>query len=174
MRVSLKPFPGSSCEAVTALTVDIARSSSRLTLRYGVSGSIGGLLLPPATAPKPADNLWQHTCFEVFVASAGAPAYYEFNFSPSSEWAAYGFIGYREGMRNLEIAAPLIEARSAANSYELSAALDVASLPKGAWRVGLSAVIEQASGRKTYWALAHPSAKPDFHQADSFILELPA
>lgn len=174
MRANLKPFPGSSCEAVTALAVDVARNSGRLTLRYAVSGSIGGLLLPRTAAPKRAENLWQHTCFEVFIGSANAPAYCEFNFSPSTEWAAYGFTGYREGMRNLEMATPVIKAQSNVDSYELSAALDVANLPKGSWRVGVSAVIEEASGRKTYWALAHAAAKPDFHHADSFILELPA
>ena len=41
------------------------------------------------------------------------------------------------------------------------------------WRLGLSAVIEDTSGGKSYWALAHPPGKPDFHHADCFALELP-
>lgn len=41
------------------------------------------------------------------------------------------------------------------------------------WRLGLSAVIEEGSGCVSYWALAHPSAKPDFHHPGSFILTLP-
>jgi hypothetical protein len=40
------------------------------------------------------------------------------------------------------------------------------------WRVGLSAVIEDTSGRKSYWALAHPPGKPDFHHEDCFAHEL--
>jgi hypothetical protein len=40
------------------------------------------------------------------------------------------------------------------------------------WRLGLSALIEDASGRKSYWALAHPPGKPDFHHADCFAYEL--
>ena len=37
----------------------------------------------------------------------------------------------------------------------------------------LSAVIETTDGAMSYWALAHPSAKPDFHHPDSFVLDLP-
>jgi hypothetical protein len=35
----------------------------------------------------------------------------------------------------------------------------------------LSALIEDQNGGKSYWALAHPPGKPDFHHADSFALE---
>jgi hypothetical protein len=48
-------------------------------------------------------------------------------------------------------------------------------LPSDApWLLGLSAVIEEMNGRLSYWALAHPPGKPDFHHADCFALELPA
>jgi hypothetical protein len=32
-------------------------------------------------------------------------------------------------------------------------------------------VIEDTSGHKSYWALAHPPGKADFHHSDSFALE---
>jgi hypothetical protein len=119
-----------------------------------------------------ADELWQHTCFEAFVRPSAGPGYYEFNFSPSTQWAAYGFDGYRSGMRvATEIDAPRIELRSTVESYTLQAALELdgLSLP---WRLGLAAVLEETNGRKSYWALAHPPGKADFHQADCFALEL--
>lgn len=43
----------------------------------------------------------------------------------------------------------------------------------GPWEASLSAVIEEADGTISYWALAHPSDKPDFHHPDSFVLDLP-
>jgi hypothetical protein len=43
--------------------------------------------------------------------------------------------------------------------------------PKALWRLGLSALIEDTGGHKSYWALAHPPGKPDFHHADSFAHE---
>ena len=39
-------------------------------------------------------------------------------------------------------------------------------------RLGLSAVIEDDSGKLSYWALKHPSGKPDFHHPDTFVLEI--
>ena len=49
------------------------------------------------------------------------------------------------------------------------------SLPGDApWRLGLSAVIEETTGRKSFWALAHPPGKADFHHPDCFAFELPA
>ena len=67
-----------------------------------------------------------------------------------------------------------IEVRSSPDCYTLQASLDLDSLSlprKALWRLGLSAVIEDISGRKSYWALMHPAGKPDFHDADSFVHE---
>lgn len=107
--------------------------------------------------------------------SSGAE-YYEFNFAPSTQWAAYRFSDYRSGMRAAaEIGGLPIETRSSPDCYTLQATLDLdrlSDLPRNAlWRLGLSAVIEDMSGRKSYWALAHPSGKPDFHHADGFAYE---
>ena len=42
------------------------------------------------------------------------------------------------------------------------------------WELGLSAVLEEKDGTKSYWALAHSSEeKPDFHEAACFIAHLP-
>jgi hypothetical protein len=50
----------------------------------------------------------------------------------------------------------------------------VVDLPVSAERLALSAVIEDVDGGLSYWALVHPSSKPDFHNARSFTLVLPA
>ena len=41
-------------------------------------------------------------------------------------------------------------------------------------KLALSAVIEELDGTKSYWALAHPPGKPDFHHPDCFALTLEA
>jgi hypothetical protein len=75
-------------------------------------------------------------------------------------------------MASAEVAVPRIEFERTAQRCILRAAL---TLPdEGAWRLGLSAVIEETNGRKSYWALSHPPGKPDFHHSDCFALELPA
>jgi hypothetical protein len=175
MRYRLKRHPDSLCAAVTGIEVDVVRPrAGSLLLCYAVAGNIGDLLLPPVTARERADELWRHTCFEAFIRVAPVGAYYELNFAPSTQWAAYQFSGYRTGMRvATEIGAPKIEVRSAPESYTLQVSLDLdEASPTSRWRLGLSAVIEEANGRISYWALAHPPSKADFHHSDCFAGEL--
>ena len=172
MRHTLRLHPDSHCAAATRIEADVARPHpGGLILSYVVSGRISDLRTPPIVAAARADELWRHTCFEAFVRPSAGPGYYEFNFSPSTQWAAYRFDSYRSGMRvATEIGAPRIEVRSTADSYTLQAALELdgISFPL---HLGLSAVLEETNGRKSYWALAHRPGKPDFHHSDCFTLE---
>jgi hypothetical protein len=172
MRHTLRLHPDSLCAAATKIEADIVRPRpGSLILSYVVSGRIGDLLLPPVVAPARADELWQHTCFEAFVRASAGPGYYEFNFSPSTQWAAYRFSGYRSGMIATEFGAPRIEVRSSAETYTLQAAVELDGL-SSPLHLGLSAVLEETNCRKSYWALMHPPGKADFHHADCFTLEL--
>src|SRR5262249_21126714 len=146
---------------------------------YVVTGDPDRLSLPPRGAPDRADELWRHTCFEAFLAGRGAATYFELNLAPSRRWAAYRFDGYRKGMQPAGgLEAPRIGLQRRPNGLELYAELDLGAMTDlpahGPWRLGLSAVIEEADGRISYWALAHPSGKPDFHHADCFAAELVA
>jgi hypothetical protein len=175
MHLALRLHPDSLCLAATRIDVDVARSpAGSLLLTYIVIGKIGDLRLPPVTAAARTDGLWRHTCFEAFVRPLPGEAYYEFNFAPSTQWAAYRFDRYRSGMRvATEIGAPWIGVQAAPERYALQAALDLSRLPRDApWRLGLAAVIEETSGRLSYWALAHPPGQPDFHHSDCFACEI--
>jgi hypothetical protein len=176
MRLALKLHPDSTSAAASSVEVEVTRPrDGALTLSYVVIGKISAIRMPSVVAPARADGLWQHTCFEVFLAVRPNAGYYEFNFSPSTQWAAYRFSGYRSGMQVAsEIAAPTVELSSRPGSYSLQAALDLdwANMPRDArWRLGLSAVIEETNGNKSYWALAHRPGKPDFHNNDCFTHE---
>ncbi len=176
MRLALKLHPDSTCAAVTGIAVEITRPRpGSVALAYLVTGKTTDLRLPPLAAPVRADELWKQTCFEAFFRISPGAQYYEFNFSPSTQWAAYRFTGYRSAMRVAdEIQAPPITADLQTGCYILTAALkpDQMKLPSGGkWQVGLSAVIEERNGRKSYWALAHPPGKPDFHHSDCFTYE---
>jgi len=177
MRLALKLHSDSRCEAAAQIDVDIARPpGGRLILSYSVNGNIGDLYLPPVTSATRADDLWQHTCFEAFVRCSASDAYYEFNFAPSTQWAAYQFDGYRRGMCIASnISAPAIEVQTRPGVFTLQASLQLgqlSSLPRDTgWHLGLSALIEETNGRTSYWALAHPPGKPDFHPPDCFTHE---
>src|ERR1700686_616462 len=121
MRQTLRLHPDSLCVAATQIEADIAppRPGS-LILSYVVSGRVGDLRLSPAVAAARSRVLWRPTCFEAFVRPSAGTGYYEFNFSPSTQWAAYRFDSHRSGMRvATEISTPRIEVRSNAETYTL-------------------------------------------------------
>jgi hypothetical protein len=175
MREVLRLHPDFRCPA--RIEVDAARPApGRLALRYALIGEIGAFAVPPLATPARADGLWRRTCFEAFLAAGPGEGYLEFNFSPSSQWAAYAFGAYRAGMGPAELPAPpLIEVATRPDRLELRASVDLAGLvpPGSPWRLGLCAVIEAADGALSYWALAHPPGCPDFHHPSAFILDLP-
>lgn len=172
VRQNLILHPECRLPAVTGIAVEVSRSGGALALRYIVEGDIADLRLAPASAPVRADELWRHTCFEAFIREPDREAYFELNFAPSTQWAAYAFEAYRDGMGEAPLAAPRIDVRAASERFEMDVVLQAPVLLGGA-RLALSAIIEENSGAKSFWALAHPPGKPDFHHADGFALELP-
>lgn len=144
----------------------------QLLLRYRVDGH-EKLLIPPFGGVGRADELWRTTCFELFVQGEGATDYAEFNFSPSRRWAAYRFSDYREGMRELPMGhEPVCEIAEGERFFVMDVRMPTATLPARPWRVGLSAIIEEESGAKSYWALAHAPGRPDFHHPACFALSI--
>jgi len=154
--------------------VEIGRADSGcLVLEYRVSGRIADIELPPLTEASRGDELWKHTCVEAFVGASSRNGYYEFNWAPSQQWAAYQFNGYRSGKRVLsEISDIRFDVEAMTDRFTLRTSLrmdQLTDLPRNApWRLGLSAVIEDRQGRLSYWALAHPPGKPDFHHEACF------
>lgn len=177
--------PAAPCPAVAGLEARVSRlDDGGLCVAYELSGEVERLRLPQRAAGF-ADGLWQHTCFELFLAEPGNPAYREFNFSPSGQWAAYAFGDYRQpdpdfrhaaAPASVPVPAPAISMRHAPRRLELEARVPAALLPPlgTALELGLSAVVEGEDGSIAWWALAHPGPRPDFHRRDAFILRLPA
>lgn len=146
-----------------------------LQLRWRVEGS-SALVLPSAAGRGRADGLWQTTCFELFLKPEGGAGYVEFNLSPSQRWNAYLFDDYRQGMRAWDVPrAPVCTMRAGSTFAIFDAAIPRGGLPAEPCAMGLSAVIEEQGGAKSYWALAHPeTGAPDFHHAACFASRLEA
>src|SRR5215472_3780349 len=123
MRQTLRLHPDSSCVAVTHIDVEVLRlQAHNLTFAYVVTGTIRDLAVPSMADATRTDELWRHTCFEAFVGNSQSVAYYEFNFAPSTQWAAYRFSGYRTDMHvETEINAPQITVRSSPECCVLQA-----------------------------------------------------
>lgn len=173
MRLVLTPHPDFPSDAITAIEVEIVRGGpERLELVYRARGDVARLLVPAPSDPERTDGLWASTCFELFARPAGGEAYCEFNFAPSSQWAAYAFDGYRAGMRELALETPAIEISASDDVFELRVAVEASALCAGV-SLALTAVIEETSGAKSYWSVRRAVGKPDFHHAESFAVELP-
>ena len=180
LRAQLRCHPSTPAGVPLSLSVEIRSQVDALRVRYTLRGDTAALRIPKPAAPVPADGLWRHTCFEAFVAAHGDTAYREFNFSPSSEWAAYRFSSERERdavseERERVLLTPLL-AHTTARTLTLTVRIPATALPRSpaTLALGLSAVIEENDGHLSYWALHHPHEKPDFHHSDGRTLRLPA
>ena len=179
--LALTCYPSAPCGYVRAVSVRADWvSDCLLALHYRVEGEVGELQLPPRCPSAHTDRLWQHTCFEAFVKLGDRRAYLELNFSPSSEWAIYSFDDYRRGRkpRVPEYPPEIMSERRSEDLLEVDVTVHLDGLFAEHARtdrlhLGLTAVLEDRRGQLSYWALAHPSARPDFHHADSFALSLP-
>jgi hypothetical protein len=175
--IDLRCHPAKRTETVRAIQVLVRRSASvELRMTFRLDGDFRRIRVSPSGVPRIATQLWRHTCFEAFIAAEGRPAYHEFNFAPSGEWAVYAFCGYRNGgLLADEMMRPDIAVRSTGSRLELDTLIRLdrlSAIHAGAsLRIGLSAVIEASDGL-SYWALRHPAGKPDFHHADGFALLL--
>jgi hypothetical protein len=174
-RCRLYPFAHDEMPWVQGVEAALsALDNGTVNLAYRLRGDLAGLSIPGPARPRRADGLWRHTCFELFVATAGASAYQEFNFAPSRQWAAYTFRTYRErSAEPWQPAVPRIQITRQSERIELAVTLAPASLPPAHGRIGLAAVVEARDGQLGYWALNHPLARPDFHHPQSFVLEWP-
>jgi len=98
-RALLFAHPDAAGEAVWSIAADVQLTpGTTLVCHYSLHGDMSQVRVPGARAGRRADDLWKHTCFEAFVAADYTPGYFEFNFSPSLDWAAYRFADYRAGM----------------------------------------------------------------------------
>jgi hypothetical protein len=164
--------------AVRGIQARVRRSpDGALALTFRLDGELALLRVAAPGVPRIAHQLWEHTCFEAFVAVDGAAAYHEFNFAPSGEWAGYAFSSYRNvaGLAD-DTLAPHLVVRFADDRLELDALVALDRLSpvhaRAPLRLGLAAVIELTDGTLSYWALCHPAGKPDFHHADTRVLRL--
>lgn len=179
--LALTHHPSTPCPVIRHFAVNVSRTADgELSLVYSVAGEISRLRLPaPASQiPQRADELWRHACFEAFIQAKGSEGYHELNFAPSGDWACYRFEAYRVGMADAPIVhTPRLAFRQEPHQLVLKARLNLndlsASLGGSDLRLGLSAVMETEDGDISFWALAHPPGRPDFHHAAGFALPLP-
>ena len=174
----LAPHPTSSASSlVWQIESKVEYLELTLNLVYRVRGDLSELLIPnPCAMSSREDNLWQETCFEVFLRQRNqTQQYIEFNFSPAGHWAFYRFRDYRKDLeRPPAHEPPTISAQTRDEDFFLEAKIPWSiihdTLPGNhPLEIGLSVILKDRNGEISYWAIMHPSDKPDFHHPDSFV-----
>ena len=155
-------------------------SSFVLYLDYVLKADLREIVLPKAIdGAGRADNLWEHTCFEAFIALENSSEYLEVNLSPSGQWNIYEFKSYRGSRVEADQVSCKPMVLKAKTNLNVQAEIDLsgvswikASKKNIELQLGLTGVIELKSKVKSYCALTHKSDKADFHRKESFILRL--
>lgn len=155
---------------------NIRRSADVLDIEYDVTDSFYEVQWPnPVAKPMRKDELWQHTCFELFIAPWGVNGYWEFNIAPNSDWNCYRFSDYRENQKpefNIQAIDCVLHDSDTMHKH-LSVSIPLfKELRNTTWSVGICAVIRDKNQQLHYYALAHCGKQPDFHLRNSFMLTL--
>lgn len=182
MKTTLQAHPmcGALGEAAS-VSVEIAGSKDRLRLTYTAVSRVA-IKMPALRALQASrhDELWFHTCGEMFIQDPEAPGpYLEFNFSPAGDWASYAFDDTLRGMRSHrwpgsdETKAPAVSAtieQYADLDFPHRLVVDV-TIPRLALgrcsRLYPTMVLETVAGI-SLWAIWHPVDRPHFHHPDNF------
>jgi hypothetical protein len=176
MQLTLLPHPATPPSQPFKLWASVDHAAAlgavaTTNIWFGVGAPAERFLIPEQAEPARVDGLWKSTCFEAFLRPSGEQSYREWNFAPSGQWAAYDFTSYRDGSTNADIPAPpYVRMEDNFTWWALGATIAVEAGTE--WELGLSAVIEENDGTKSYWALAHTGEKPDFHAPGCFTARL--
>jgi hypothetical protein len=173
----LQPFPDSNSIPTIAISGQIARTDREtLAVEYQLIGDISQIKIPELSPqPSRTTELWEHTCFELFVGLKNSQEYWEFNLSPSGDWNVYHLDRYRQGLRaeTAFTSLPFVTQTQADRlSIQLEFDLDRIGAIERPLDIGITTVIEQQTGEINYYALTHCGLEADFHLRDSFTITL--
>ncbi|WP_019505159.1 DOMON-like domain-containing protein [Pleurocapsa sp. PCC 7319] len=171
----LKPFAVNTTPELE-ITGSIFRKLNQLQIKYLLAGNLASIVIPPLNkTPTRQRDLWEHTCLEFFLGLKDSPKYWEFNLSPSGDWNVFRFANYRQNIaEELAFNSLFFAILQQTNSCQLNLEVDLNQIidPEQNLEVGITAVIENQQQQLSYWALTHTTSVADFHQRDSFIINL--
>ena len=172
----LKPFSFDNSLPEIEISGNVDRQFNKLTIQYQILGQLAELAIPTATdSPTRKDELWQQTCLEFFFGMENSSQYWEFNLSPAGDWNIYHFDDYRQGMQTETTFASLpFVVHNRPNCLLLNLELDLDKIVEVEQKIemAIASAIQSKAGEVTYWALTHCGTQADFHQRDSFIIQL--
>ncbi len=169
-----------------AVTVHMTATPKVLRLSYDLRSYVA-IKLPGLHAERASrcDELWLHTCCELFARDpAHSGPYLEFNFAPSGDWACYAFDGVLRGMRSVpwpdsieppQVKSTMAQAESDPFRHRLVVDLAIPRSSLGSHSQLFPTVVLETRAGTSLWAIWHPIDRPLFHHPDNFLraMEIP-
>ena len=172
---SLMPFASNNSPELK-ITGSISRQQNQLNIKYLLSGNLSAIIVPQSVAaPTRRYDLWEHTCCEFFLGLKDSTQYWEFNLSPSGNWNVFRFFDYRQDIAEEMVFRSLpFSVLQQTDSWQLNLEVDLNKIISAEpdLEVGITTVIEKQDHKLSYWALNHPTYQADFHNRDSFKIDL--
>jgi hypothetical protein len=173
---ALQPFPTASKLPQIEINGRVNRKDQMLSIEYQLFGDMNAIsIAPPASAPSRQFHLWEATCFEFFIGIPGDANYWEFNLSPSGNWAVFALDDYRQGLRDeLAFTSLPFKVDRYPNYITLSLEFDLSELilAEQDLEMSVTTVVKSSQDELSYWAIAHSGKEADFHLRDSFAINL--
>jgi hypothetical protein len=177
---TLKPFALNAAAQDLTIGGTVVRTRHQLAITYEMAGDLPQVQVPDVKGNRArCDRLWEQTCFEFFLAEGWTRSpqcpYWEFNLSPAGDWNIFSLSSYRQGLKEEAAVTTLpFTVRVLPQKLQLVILVDLTHLidPQQPLRLGISAVVLLKTGEQMFWAIAHCGTEPDFHHADSFVIEL--
>lgn len=174
----LRSFTPGPAPAGLNISGSVDRRPGTILIEYRLEGDLDRVNLPVSDlSARRRHGLWRQTCFEFFFGIPGESAYWEGNFSPSGDWNIYHFTDYRQGMcEEQAVARPACHTASDRGRLVYSCNVDIHDICKDSQAIeaGIACVVLDVQGAVSYWAIAHYSSRPDFHDRRSFLVEMAA
>jgi hypothetical protein len=173
---ALQPFATATQLPAIEINGRVSRKDNLLSIEYQLFGDMNGIsIAPPASEPSRQFQLWEATCFEFFLGIPGDLNYWEFNLSPSGDWAVFALDDYRQGLRDeLAFNSLPFQVDRYPNYITLRLEFDVSELilAEQDLELAVTTVIKSSQDDLSYWAIAHSGQEADFHLRDSFAIKL--
>jgi hypothetical protein len=173
---ALQPFSTDSKLPQIEINGRVNRKDQMLLIEYQLFGDLNAIsIASPTSAPSRQFHLWEATCFEFFIGIPGDRNYWEFNLSPSGDWAIFALDDYRQGLCDeLAFASLPFQVDRYPNYITLSLDFDLSELilAEQDLEMSMTTVIKSSQDELSYWAIAHNGKEADFHLRDSFSIKL--
>lgn len=160
MKVRLTPLPHIADFTVSA---ELDLREDHLLLKYSLSGDISEVSLDGSEC----EELWRHTCFELFIRDREGSGYEEINCAPDGRFTRTWLSDYRE-VHSVKEFHPLPKMRSGSiGGFECEIYffdLDVSNR-----EISVAVITADQSGTRRFWGVNHFGETPDFHHEENFF-----